>query len=208
MTPPSPARTPPRTPGRSWALAGLVGPLGFITAWLAAGSLTDGYSPVGDAISRLAAVGAPYRTVMAAGFVCFGVAVPIYALVLRRCLGGQTWIAATTSGVATLGIALFPLGSSGAVDGIHNGLAALGYLALAATPVLAARALSDDGHRRAARASVAVGVLAGACLAATVAGPAHGLFQRTGLTVVDVWLMASAVWIARGRVRSAAAGEA
>jgi len=163
---------------------------------LIAGALTPGYSPVGQAISRLAATGAPWRGVMTAGFVCFGAAVGVYALELRRRLGGRAWMAAATTAAATLGVALFPLGVSDGLDGVHNGLAAAGYLSLAATPLLAAPALAGSGHRRAAVASVMIGVLAAACLAATVAGPAHGAFQRAGLGVVDVWLMASAVWFA------------
>ena len=67
--------------------------------------------------------------------------------------------------------------------------------------MLAARAQSDAGHRRAAVASVATGAVAAACLAATVAGPAHGLFQRAGLTVVDVWLVLSASAMVLGRDR-------
>jgi hypothetical protein len=44
--------------------------------------LTKGYSPVQESISRLAAVGAPKRRLMTAGFVCFGVAVPAYGVAL------------------------------------------------------------------------------------------------------------------------------
>jgi hypothetical protein len=43
-------------------------------------------------------------------------------------------------------------------------------------------------------------VLSGACLAATVFGPAHGLFQRAGLTLGDLWLAATAVAIIAGRI--------
>ncbi len=188
------------------ALAGVIGPLGFVAAWLIAGALTPGYSPVGQAISRLAAAGAPRRGLMTAGLACFGVGVGIYAVELRRRLAGRAWIAAATSAVATLGVALFPLGFSDVVDGVHTTLAAVGYLALAATPVLAAPALAGSGRRRAAGASVAIGCLAAVCLAATVAGPAHGLAQRAGLGLVDAWLIAGAAWFVRARAVPAESG--
>ncbi len=182
----------PQRSTRAPALAGIVGPAAFIAAWVSAGLLTAGYSPVDDAISRLAAVGAPTRVLMTAGFVCFGVAVPAYALELRRHLGGAAWMGAAVSGAATLGVALFPLGASAAIDGVHNAMAASGYLALVAVPLLGAGRLGQAGHPRAAVASLVAAVVAGGCLAATLLVPAHGLYQRAGLTVVDVWLMASA----------------
>jgi len=178
-------------------LAGIVGPAGFIGAWATSGALTAGYSSVQEAISELARVGAPARAVMTGGFVCFGVAVPTYAVVLRRTLGGPAWVTAAISGVATLGIALFPLGRSSTTDGVHNALAALGYLSLVATPALTVRPLVEAGHCRAAALSVATAGVAAGCLATTLVGPAHGLFQRSGLTTVDLWLMAGALAVAR-----------
>jgi len=138
---------------------------------------------------------------MTAGFVCLGLGLVAFSVELRRRAVGAAWLAAGICGVATLGVALFPLETSAWRDSVHNALAALGYLSLAAIPVLAARAQSDAGHRRAAAASVATGVVAAACLAVTVAGPAHGLFQRAGLTVVDVWLVLSASAMVLGRDR-------
>ena len=64
----------------------MIGPAAFVTAWAANGAATKGYSPIDDAISRLAAVGTTTRPFMTAGFVCFGLAVPIYASALRRYL--------------------------------------------------------------------------------------------------------------------------
>jgi len=183
------------------ALAGVVGPAAFIIAWAVAGTLTAGYSGVDDAISRLAASGAPNRVLMTAGFVCFGIALLVHALVLRRRLAGPAWVAAGLTGAATLGVALFPLGTSSAVDGIHNAMAAFGYLTLVAVPVFAARPLAEAGHHRAAVASLLVAGVAGVSLGATLVGPAPGLFQRTGLTVVDIWLMAGAMAIVGGARR-------
>jgi hypothetical protein len=162
--------------------------------------MASGYSPVEDAISRLAAIHAPTRWVMTAGFVCFGVGVPAYSLALRDALGGRAWLAATVTGLATLGVAAVPLDVSKTTDLVHGGLASVGYASLALTPLLAAGPLVARGYRREAAVSCAVGVLSGACLAATVLGPAHGLFQRAGLTLGDLWLAATAVAIIAGRI--------
>lgn len=190
------------SPRDALLLAGILGPAAFIAAWTVAGALTAGYSSVDEAISRLAAVGAPNRPLMTAGFVGFGLGIGVYALALRRHLRGPAWAALAGSGAATLGVALFPLGKSSAVDVVHNLAAGLGYLSLAAVPLLAARPLCETGHGRAALVSVAAAGLAGACLAATLLGPLHGLLQRAGLTVLDAWLMASALALARSNRRS------
>jgi Na+/proline symporter len=137
---------------------------------------------------------------MTGGFVAFGIGVPLYAVALRRTLPGGAWVAAMASGVATLGVALFPLDRSHAGDRIHGAFAGAGYAALAVTPLLAARPLWRRGQRGAAVASMVIGTASGVCLAATVVGPAHGLFQRLGLTLVDAWLVATAVTVARGHL--------
>ena len=130
---------------------------------------------------------------MTAGLVCFGIAVPIYASALRRNLRGPAWVAAVSTGIATLGVAALPLDVSSTIDCVHGVMATIGYVTLAAVPLLAARPLAERGHREAAALSLAAGAIAGLSLAATVAGPAHGLFQRIGLTTGDIWLAASAL---------------
>ena len=183
------------------AWGGVVGPTGFVAAWATAGALTNGYSPVQEAISRLAAVGAPTGWLMTVGFTCFGVAVPGYSVALRDSLGGGAWLAAAVAGFATLGAGAFPLDTSSTIDRVHGGSAVVGYSSLALTPVLAAQTLSARGHGPAAAVSRLVGVLSGACLAATAFVPTEGLLQRIGLTLADAWLVASAVAIVRGLMK-------
>jgi hypothetical protein len=188
------------TDRRSLAWGGVIGPVGFVAAWATAGAVTSGYSPVEDAVSRLAAIHAPTRGVMTAGFVCFGVAVPVYSLALREAIAGRAWMAAMVTGLATLGVAAVPLDVSKTTDLVHGGFASAGYASLALTPLLAAGPLAARGYRRAAAVSRAVGLLTGACLAATVFGSFHGLFQRAGLTLGDLWLVATAAAIISGRI--------
>ena len=183
---------------RELAWGGVIGPTGFVAAWATAGVLAKGYSPVRQSISRLAAVDAPKRRLMTAGFICFGVTVPAYGLALRDALGGRAWLAATVSGVATLGAGAFALDTSSAIDRAHYGLAVVASSSLALTPILAAQSLSARGHDRAAAASRLIGVFSGVCLAAPAFLPPEGLLQRIGLTLAEGWITASAVAIVGG----------
>ncbi len=83
-------------------------------------------------------------------------------------------------------------------DLVHGGLATAGYVTLAATPILAAPTLWGGQRRSAAVLSLAIGVGAGLCLATTLVGRHHGLWQRAGLSIGDVWLAASAVAMLSG----------
>lgn len=187
------------TARRALAVGGIVGPAAFITAWSVLGARKAGYNPIEDHISRLAAQGVSQRPAMTAGFVAFGIGVPLYSLALRNSPTGRAWIAAAATGVATLGVAAFPLdGPSG--DSAHAAAAGLGYATLAAMPLLAAPPLARAGRRGWSRFSWATGAVSAACLVGTTIGPATGLLQRTGLTVGDAWLIASSVALLSGRL--------
>ncbi|MDP8938551.1 MAG: DUF998 domain-containing protein [Actinomycetota bacterium] len=174
----------------------MVGPTAFITAWSVLGATTAGYSTVDDAISRLAASDAPTRAAMSAGFGVFGAGMILYGAAIRTALPGRAWALAMTTGVATLGVAALPLETS-AGDTPHQVAAATGYATLAALPVVAAVSLARSGRRGWARYSVGTGVASVLCLVASAVGPGHGLFQRAGLTVVDAWVIATALDVLR-----------
>lgn len=182
---------------RALAFGGIIGPAAFIAAWAILGARKTGYNPVEDHISRLAAQGVPERAAMTAGFLVFGVSLPVYALALRSRLGGPAWMAAAATGIATLGVAAFPLdGPAG--DTAHAVAAGTGYATLAATPLLAAWPLQRVGRHRWSRGSVIAGGASALCLVATTLGPATGFFQRAGLTIGDIWIATSAMAILRG----------
>jgi hypothetical protein len=165
-------------------LGGVVGPAAFVGAWAVGGLVAEGYSPVDDAISRLAAVGATTRPLMTAGFLVFGAGMAGFAAGLRSVQDGPAWVAALAAGGCTAAVAAVPL------DGGHAG-----YVALVAVPLLMARTL-DRGRP----VAVATAAAAGGILAASVAvdGP-NGLLQRLGLTLLDVWVATTAVRMARAR---------
>lgn len=183
------------------ALCGIAGPVAFVGAWLVGGLVRDGYDPVEQAISQLAREGASTRVLMTAGLVGFGLLVPVWAVVLGRVLGSRAvTTAAAVAGVATLAVAALPLTREpgGTQDLLHAVAASIGYVAMAATPLLAAGPLRRRGHRTAATASLVVGLLSAACLVGTVALEAgSGALQRAGLGVVDAWHVVAAAWVLR-----------
>jgi hypothetical membrane protein len=198
-------RGEPLVTTRPWAALGLVaGPVAFIGAWAVGGARTPDYSPVNDAISQIAAVDAPSRGLMTAGFVVYGAAViagstALRSSPLRRC----GWLAAV-NGAATLAVAALPLDRSPAIDTWHGVAAGIGYASITALPLVSAGPLRRLGHDRAAALAIAGGITSGVCLVATTLTDANGFFQRLGLTVGDVWLVATglALWGARRATRS------
>lgn len=182
---------------RLLAAGGIVGPAGFIAAWSILGATADYYDPAQDAISRLAAIGAPTRPGMTAGFVVFGVGVPLYAAALKKELHGHAWKAAAATGIATLGVAAFPLDASATVDLVHGVCATVGYATLAATPWLAAGPLANRGERTYGTISRIAAIASAAALAATALGSSHGLFQRLGLTIGDAWIVVNAIRVSK-----------
>jgi len=186
---------------RRLAVGGVIGPVGFIGAWLTGAATTSiDYSSVDDAISRLAAVGADSRPLMTAGFVVFGVAVPTFAAALRKHVDGPAWIAAAATGVATLAVAATPLDRSSLVDALHGVFATAGYATLVAVPLLSLVPLKHAGHRAfAATGAVLAGVSTVSLVLSSTDLPT-GLFQRLGLTSIDLWIVAVALAIATGKI--------
>jgi hypothetical protein len=118
--------------------------------------------------------------------------VPVFGLGLRKVVEGPAWLAAVAAGVGSLAVAAVPLQPDHEVPA-HAVAASFAYVGTALMPLLASRSLGGRWRT----GSIATGAVAGACLAFTAAGPAHGLFQRIGLTVVDAWLVAMSVRMAR-----------
>lgn len=166
----------------------MLGPPAFVVAWARLGAGAEGYDPTRDAISRLAALGAPTRPAMTAGLVFLGAGMALYGLAVRP---HPVWPLAVANGVTALAVAALPLG--GSVDTSHGIAATLGYLTLAAIPVVAARGLRPAW----ARLSAATGAVSAACLLASALADRTGLFQRLGLTVAHVWIVVSALGLLR-----------
>jgi hypothetical protein len=155
----------------------------FVTAWAALGATADGYDPTRNAISKLAALGAPTRPAMTAGLVALAAGMALYGVALRP---SPVWPLPVVNGLTALAVAALPLG--GDVDTAHGVAATVGYLTLAAVP------FAVDRRPLAA----AIGVVSGACLLASAIVDHGGLFQRLGLTVAHAWVVVSAAGLLRG----------
>lgn len=182
-------------------MAGAIwGPGLFISAWVIAGFITVGYSPLESHISDLAGVEARTRLLMTLGFAAFGVGVGISAWPLRRLIGTPAAIALGFSALFTLGVMLTPVDSSSNSDFLHGGFALLIYLTLAAAGPLAALTFRRRGLLSLSVVSLTVGLATVICLWASLGDSASGLFQRLGLTTTDIWLMAIGVAAVVGRL--------
>jgi hypothetical protein len=194
---------------RAGAVCGVLAPSAFVSAWVVGGLSFDGYDPLVDAISRLAAEDAPTQPLMTAGFVAFGLLIPVWARTLGARLDSTALRGVVTvAGLTTLAVAFFPLTAEGGTtqDALHAVTAGTGYVAMVATPLVAAPLLRRRGSGRAAAASLAVGLVSAAALVGTLAigedgQVGSGALQRLGLTVVDAWHVVAASAVLGGALR-------
>ena len=200
MTGPAQTTTPTHHADRLGALCGVLGPAAFVSAWVVGGAVTDGYDATREAISQLAREGAVTQPLMTAGLVVFGLLIPVWAFALARVLDEpRLRVSVTVAGLATIAVAVFPLTREQGQpqDVAHAVSAGVGYVAMAVSPLLGAVALRRRGLGRAAALSATVGVVSAGALVASVTTEFGGGFQRLGLTVVDAWYVAVAVWVLR-----------
>ncbi len=189
---------------RRLALGGIVGPTAFVTAWALGVVVNDrDLALVDDAISQLAHVDSNTRWLMTTGFVTFGVGVGMFAAAARSVLGSPPSFALAVAAVSTLAVAALPLGASDTSDALHGVAAGIGYLTLALAPIAARRPLGRLGHHRLALAGLVASTVSAISLATSLTPAPTGLFQRIGLTVVDVWIVVVATLLALGRLTEA-----
>ena len=159
---------------------------------MVAGTLRPGYDPVTDAISRLAELGAPNRWIVTSGMIAFGLGALVFAGLLRR----SAAVALVIAGLSSFAVATFPCtqgcpGGGSFTDVAHVLAAAAFYVAFVLVPLL--------HHRRGP--VVVVALVAGAALALHGGGVGpNGLLQRSGLTILDAWLVVTALGYARAEV--------
>lgn len=190
---------PTNTRSNALAVGAIVGPVVFIASWVLGGMLLDGYRPATDAISRLAANGSSTVPILSFGLATYGVGVGLAAIALHRVLGSPSAAALGLNALLTFGVLATPLEHSARIDQLHTAFAASAYVALALASLLAAFRFRKRGWSKAAALSVGVGVITAASLAATGIAEWSGLFQRIGLTVSDIWMMAVATFVLRSR---------
>ena len=173
---------------RRAAAGGVIGPAAFAFAWWAVGRRRPGYSPVTEPISRLAAHRSSARPAMTAGFAGYAAGVGAMAAGVA---GSDPWTAAALAANSASMVAVAALPLDARYGDTPHVLAATGaYVSLAVTPVLAALA----ARRRPAPVHAAVAAGTGALLVLSQAVPSRrGLFQRMGLSLGHLWIVARAI---------------
>ena len=207
------ARTPDR-PSRL-VITGLLAPLVFILAALAASARQPGYDHLKDFVSELGATGAPAAGIMNfGGFLVYGLLMMAFAWAVHRGIrtdaGG--WLGPTVLalyGLAYVGVALAPCdpGCQAAAPSLHHRLhLLLGELVLL-TAVLSpftlyARMVSDPGWRSLATLTLLLPGIAWVVLQASGLGVAGAVRQRLWLLLLFIWIELVALHLLRSGASS------
>ena len=198
--------------------AGGVG--GFVVAFLVAGAVAPGYSPVHEYISALAVRTEPHAWIMTVGFGLLALGTIAAGLALIRRLAGTAGriggLLVLLAGVGIVGSATFRLDCSPTVGScaarevagtvstghvLHNLVSLLSHVLLVVALLVLARALRrTEGLRYLARPTLLLGLAGVAyvgCLVGTDLGGAEGIVQRVAVVALYGW----PAWLALAPVR-------
>jgi hypothetical protein len=215
------------TPFRAEALAGIVGPAAFTTAWIVSGIRQDGYRVAHEHISGLAAHDADDPKVMIAGFTVLGTGTIAFAVALGRALGGRRRaglgpVLLAVGGAAGLAAGFlrrdtFLLNPPGRPDDYHQSWHNDGHDLSAGviyvTSVLAPLALAWRFHRDEAWGGLVPGAVASSAASLALMGifatdvdrRFNGLLQRVMVTVPQAFMALLALRVLRSGPSSAGA---
>ncbi len=185
-----------RTPALVLLPAALA-PLVLVGGWnLASGAQPDGYSNVEQSLSSLASSGAPHREIMTWALVLLGLA-HLGTAALLRAVAPLGRAVHALGGLATIGVALLPLGPEADGTG-HAIVATVAFVALAVWPAVGGRTGGPPVVRpRVMRtAAVVLSLLVIAFGVALVADELVGLTERIAATAEALWPLVVA-WMVR-----------
>jgi hypothetical membrane protein len=128
--------------GRPAIVSAYLVPVVFIGGTTLAGLMWPGYNPVRQTISELAAVDAPTRVFTTTVFVLAGLG-HLVTVTFARGIGVVGRIAYLVGALASLAVAAFPLPADGGRSSAHNTAAIIGFVLLAAWPILGMRLRPD-----------------------------------------------------------------
>jgi len=178
--------------GRPAIVSSYLAPVLLIGGTLAAGALSPGYDPVRQTISELAAGDAPTRILMTVFFVLTGLCHLVTATFARG-IGIAGRAAILIGGLATLGVAAFALPTVAGSSATHTAFAMIGFIFLAAWPLLGMRLRPDlPWLVRPLGAIVGTAVLTAACVWFLIIWSAHsspvvGLVERVAADAEAFW---------------------
>lgn len=200
---------------RGLALATAAGMLYYISLTIVLGLRWEGYDPVRDTQSELAAVDSPYQAVMnVAGFMVLGLCIlafaGAYTLVLRGGWAKLLTVALlTVAGTGMLVVGFFPC-DAGCVDvtrtgRLHGAFSAPAAIGLPAAAMLSAAVFRTDGRLGPAwqASSFWLGLISlasGPVVAIGLLENVNGLLQRAGMWPPLIWTMlvsARLCWLTR-----------
>ena len=190
-------RTSPkaRTARTGLVLAGVGGVLAaffYVATVVLGGAIVPGYSHLRHSVSELTSPGAPYRTVLALGFLLYNIAVALLGIGLLRSSAPSRWsrIAAALlivcAAAGILQIEPFPQDPMGSpittAGGVHIALAGLSAMSLVVSLLMFARAWRQDATwmplcRFSVLTAIAI-LVTGGIGAALVTSPVFGLLER------------------------------
>jgi hypothetical protein len=183
-----------------WAKASAAAaPVLLIGGWTAAAARQpDGFDPISQTISALAARGATDRWLMTAALGAVGVSYAMTALGLRdAALPGRVVLGC--GGLATVGVAAFPLSESGQ-SVAHTAAASIAFVSVAAWPAVGGRrraGLPAGLRRPVARAAAAVLLGLVGWFAVELNGPRTGLAERVAAGAQALWPLAVVLTVRR-----------
>jgi hypothetical membrane protein len=124
--------------GRPAIVSAYLAPVLFIGGTVVAGLAWPGYDPVRQTISELAAVDAPTRVFTTVIFVLTGLC-HLVTVTFARGIGVAGRVAYLVGALASLAVAALPLPAGGGGSTAHNTAAIIGFVLLAAWPILGMR---------------------------------------------------------------------
>ena len=127
--------------GKPAYIAAIIGPIQSVLGWTIAGSLWDGYNPITQTISDLAANESPVKWIMSSFFVLGGV-LTLIASVYAKTLALPGRIALFVSAICTFGLTIFPTPLIG-YSLMHRIFAISSFVLSAGWPILAMRIRKD-----------------------------------------------------------------
>ena len=127
--------------GKPAFIVAIIGPIQSVLGWTIAGSLYEGYDPVKQTISDLAANESPVNWIMSSFFILGGT-LTVIAAIYARTLALPGRIALFVAGVCTYGLTIFPTPLVG-YSIMHRVFAISSFVLSAGWPLLAMRARKD-----------------------------------------------------------------
>lgn len=142
----------PTLPSRRLALVGVVGPVVWWLLILLIGALTPGYSHVGDFISTLGAIDAPYAPIQQLNFAVFGGAILALSLGIhywfdtgRRVRVGTVFLGTFGVGVVLAGVfPEDPTAPESTIHFLHNLVSTVAFVSGIVGVSLVSRRIRDD----------------------------------------------------------------